>query len=222
MNIIGDVAGEFDTLMLLVDKMPEEEIILLGDLNDRGNDTPKVIQWCIDNNIRTIQSNHGHMMIDWYRNGKYYEDGIWAYNGGEATFRSYNYSVPETHIQYLEQCPMYIIHENYILSHAPLRKGYTLEELCDLGVSVNEMKCDISLLWNRYVDKYKDGVINIFGHNSSDKVKIFNSTYPDGIKMPEGEVSLSDAFAVCLDSSSGKKLSGINLNNSTIYEQEYI
>ena len=48
MNIIGDIAGEFDALIELVKRMPDEDILLVGDLVDRGPKSLQVIEWAID------------------------------------------------------------------------------------------------------------------------------------------------------------------------------
>ena len=49
-NIIGDIAGRFDELMLLLAKMPEsDKVILLGDMVDRGSQSKQVIEWAMTN-----------------------------------------------------------------------------------------------------------------------------------------------------------------------------
>lgn len=106
MYAIGDVAGQYDALIKLVDKLPKKDkpIILLGDLNDRGWKSKDVIQWAIDNDVdnggrvTTLDSNHGDMFVDWYNaitrsRHDYnirYDDGIFFSNGGRATVSSYN------------------------------------------------------------------------------------------------------------------------------------
>ena len=42
--IIGDVHGHYDTLMRLVDRLPQDaELIFVGDLIDRGSQSAEVV-----------------------------------------------------------------------------------------------------------------------------------------------------------------------------------
>lgn len=51
--IIGDVHGCLSTLKALIAKAgPVDEIISVGDLIDRGEDSLGVVQYCIDSNIQ--------------------------------------------------------------------------------------------------------------------------------------------------------------------------
>ena len=170
MNIIGDIAGEYKTLLALIEKMPKDEIILLGDLNDRGPQSKEVIEWAIKTpNVVTMNSNHGHMMVEAYEQSslsdpppRYYEKGIWFYNGGTATLNSCNkdwkneimfsevdmgyggkmvtyvehllhHLIPKNHINFLKNCPMYLKRDNFIISHAPHNVMISLDEASMLG-----------------------------------------------------------------------------------------
>jgi hypothetical protein len=132
--VIADVAGQYDALMRLVAKIPAGyEIILLGDLVDRGSDGDLVIEWAIQNNIRSVLANHEHMMYDYYRThtvhgmyGATYRDGamydrdIWLMNGGHATNWRYKQSpsaeatearsthLLEKHLDWIKQLPLSI------------------------------------------------------------------------------------------------------------------
>lgn len=109
MYAIGDVAGQHDALIKLVDKLPKKDkpIILLGDLNDRGWQSKQVIQWAIDNDVergglvQTLDSNHGDMFVDWYNSitrsrqdyNIRYDANIFFQNGGIATVSSYGIDI---------------------------------------------------------------------------------------------------------------------------------
>ena len=41
-NVIADIAGEYQTLLALLKKMTDDEVISLGDMVDRGADSAKV------------------------------------------------------------------------------------------------------------------------------------------------------------------------------------
>jgi hypothetical protein len=251
-NVIGDLEGRILTLKALLAQMPPAELICLGDPNDRGPSTKELIEFLM-NNGRTVQSNHAHMMTTEVRERanphmvpRYYESGIWPErNGGLATMRSYTLEpfamhelpriIPESHIKFLEECPMYIETENFIMSHAPCRQKGTLEEMSDIGTGFYQRfgvdnKSEYSLLWNRFVPNRPNpelkGKINLFGHNSSDNVKVFCPLYPHGIKVSTEETWQecleNKPWAIGLDTSAGGKLTGLHLPTMTLYSQEFI
>ena len=81
--IIGDIHGCFDTFMALIKKLPKDaEIVLVGDLIDRGPKSKEVVQYVIDNKIDCVRGNHEQMMID--------EPSYWSLNGGHQTLVSYS------------------------------------------------------------------------------------------------------------------------------------
>jgi hypothetical protein len=125
--VIADIAGQYDALMRLVAKIPKDhEIILLGDLVDRGSDGDLVIEWAINNNIRSVLANHEHMMYDYYRThrvagpygaiyGGMYDRDIWLMNGGHATYKQYTGRSGETprsahlldkHLDWIKELPL--------------------------------------------------------------------------------------------------------------------
>ena len=106
MIILTDIHGNYETMLALLDKIPEEEkakgIAICGDLIDRGPKSAQVVQYCIDNNIHVVRGNHEEMMV---REGleeasyfvkhdtfNYYGFGgsnIWLPNGGAEALQSY-------------------------------------------------------------------------------------------------------------------------------------
>lgn len=260
-NVIGDVAGNYKTLLALIEQMPKDaELICLGDPIDRGPRSKEVVEYLMKNG-RTINSNHAHMLCEeWKQHAnpgahpRYYEKGIWPHsNGGMTTIFSYGSSfnddgrswtgdvsrvIPKDHYEFLRDCPMYIETEDFILTHAPCTQARTLEEMSQLGRGFSRFDMDYvsdgSLLWNRYVPRKPNpdlkGKINIFGHNASDKVKVYNPKFPNGIYVKDStELAgvLDGCYGICIDTSRrdkyGKqKLTGLHLPTMTIYQQEYI
>ena len=54
--IIGDVGGCFNSLMKLVAKLPpNEKLLFIGDLNDRGPNSREVISWVKSQNIKNTK-----------------------------------------------------------------------------------------------------------------------------------------------------------------------
>lgn len=144
--------------------------------------------------------------------------------------------IPKSHIDFLKNCPMYIEDHSYIFSHAPVHQGLTLAKASKIGTGFFEMfdsHSEYSLLWNRYVpnrpNKYLNGKINVFGHNSSDSVKIYCTKYPEGWKVDQlkldnyiKEFGTGNIWAICIDTSSAKILTGLHLPSMVIYQQEYL
>lgn len=58
MIVIGDVHGEYDMLMRLMDTLPHKNIIFVGDLIDRGPDSSKVVSFVKDNGYKCVVGNH--------------------------------------------------------------------------------------------------------------------------------------------------------------------
>jgi serine/threonine protein phosphatase 1 len=96
--IIGDVHGEFDTLVKLTEKLPKNaELIFVGDLIDRGAKSKEVIEFVRKNNYRCVLGNHEQFMIDYGTSfTKTYPYSTnpsflhsWYNNGGDATLFSY-------------------------------------------------------------------------------------------------------------------------------------
>ena len=62
--IIGDIHGEFDTLLALIDKLPQNaEIIFVGDFIDRGVKSREIIEFIRKNNYACVLGNHEQLMI---------------------------------------------------------------------------------------------------------------------------------------------------------------
>lgn len=88
-NIIGDIAGNYNTLIKLLKIMPSAAIPLsVGDMVDRGPDSKKVLDFFI-NNGQAVLGNHDHMMLEDIKETRYYYPGVWISNGGHATLESY-------------------------------------------------------------------------------------------------------------------------------------
>lgn len=135
MNVIADIGGLWKPFENLLSQMPKQKTILLGDLNDRGQNTKEVItlakqkQEETPNEFIVLDSNHGDMFIDWYRlhtepNYKArYEHGVFFHNGGFATICSYDEKasemlyVPKTITkEYVESIPLLKEHIHWLAS----------------------------------------------------------------------------------------------------------
>lgn len=210
MNIIADVAGRFDELMLLVQKMPKEEFLFVGDLNDRGTQTPQVIDWVMKN-AKCVKSNHGDMLVAYYnyhmkteyKCGTYTIGGLEnPRNGLKQTIDSYGgvNNIPKEHIEWLANLPWYYKNDKIFVSHAPVffNLDFNNSKLIDFNSNYN-------LLWNRNPPGRKE-LFQIFGHNT------YYKEYVDEL----------GPYAICIDNCGNNKLTGLNYSSMVIYEQEYL
>lgn len=99
--IIGDVHGEYKTLLKLIESIPgkyNNNFIFVGDLIDRGLDSNKVVKLVRDNNYKCVLGNHEDFMITYGESfAKTYPKSTnpnflctWWGNGGDTTLKSYD------------------------------------------------------------------------------------------------------------------------------------
>jgi serine/threonine protein phosphatase 1 len=207
-NIISDIAGNYKTLLALIKQMPDEEVISVGDMIDRGPRSKEVVEWFMKNGS-AILGNHEHMMIDYKTKGHFYDEGIWLWNGGRATMRSYDHFIPGDVIEWMKSLPLYKEAEGCLISHSCIEDGLSLEESLELGINANDPANRRCIIWNRYKPKRREQWrLQIFGHNSQWGLRRFSDE--------QGE------FAICLDACRQRVLTGIHLPSGQIYQQEYI
>jgi serine/threonine protein phosphatase 1 len=201
-NIIGDIAGQFDALEALIKKMPPGEIISVGDMIDRGPDSRKVVEFFMNGGGTALLGNHEHMCLDHYQRNGNYERGVWYWNGGEHTDKSWpDGRVPENVISWFSSLPTYreikIDDKEYLISHAFINWNSN-------GLEAEQME----LLWNRrYPIPNSKYHLQICGHNSQFGLRYWSDA--------------ERQYAVCIDSSRDDVLTGIHLPTGTIYQQSY-
>jgi len=96
--IIGDVHGEYQTLLALIEKLPKDaKLIFVGDLIDRGSKSKEVIAFVKEHKHQVVLGNHEDMMLEYgynflenfQRDGSFYSNNMWLQNGGIETLISY-------------------------------------------------------------------------------------------------------------------------------------
>lgn len=242
MNFIGDVGEQYDCLLRLISKMPQDDIIFLGDLVDRGPKSKEVVE-LVRSKYRCVMANHEHMMIDFVCGYGWYDPGLWETNGGRATLASYGFEPfgkrpgpdspefarMENDVLWMQSNPLYIETEHVFASHAPWCYRFELDEVTKIFKASNHFEpyiSDDSLLWNRSEPKPrrfkdKDGLtaepfgklkLQVYGHNAGKEVVWFDDENEKG-------------FAVCIDTSWGKKLTGLHVDDekgtTTVYQEAY-
>lgn len=227
-NIIGDIAGEYKALVQLVGQMPAGEVISVGDMVDRGPDSQRVLDYFMKEGRRAILGNHEHMMLDHLTKGGFYGRGIWHWNGGAKTLlsfdpyeeRAYPDIVPPKYVEWLSNLPKFIelkgievngLEKDVLISHAFLRGYYDDQESlrygCDFGKTIYD-KDETTIVWNRGQPvRRPTWDLQVCGHNSQ-----------FGLRQWDDE---EGTFAICLDDSRKKVLTGLHLESMTIYQQPF-
>jgi serine/threonine protein phosphatase 1 len=211
-NIIGDIAGRYDELMLLLEKMPEADLILsVGDLVDRGPKSKEVIEWFMNNKkAEAIYGNHEDLMV----NAIVHKDmWLWIRNGGGATLRSYlpegeeslnDVDVPTEHLQWLQTRPLWYQTDDLFVSHAPVQGlKYIPDQFDDSQKGPREG----NFIWNRWTPTKPQDKFMIYGHNGQFK----KHKWGDGSE-----------FAMCIDNSHSGRLTGIHWPTKEIFSVDFL
>jgi serine/threonine protein phosphatase 1 len=158
---IGDVHGRNDLLQSLVEQIGRDnaargaadtQIIFLGDLVDRGDDSAGVIETAMkmqasSHNVRFLLGNHEEIFLKCCRNRDVKTLRFFLKIGGDATLQSYPIPrseylamtleelaerlpslIPEAHLAFLESFEDQIIIGDYAFVHAGIRPGVALSE----------------------------------------------------------------------------------------------
>lgn len=174
--IISDIHGcnkTFRKALKSVALKKADNLILLGDLIDRGPDSKGVLDTVIllrDHgfNVICIKGNHEQMLIDALDDT--YEKVQWIRNGGKQTLNSFLTSdisgIPQSYIDLIRSFEDYYLVEDFILVHAGL--DMTLE---------NPFEDKYSLFWLRdwksvFNKSWLGKRIVIHGHTPSKDVLI--------------------------------------------------
>ncbi|MBI3653411.1 MAG: serine/threonine protein phosphatase [Acidobacteria bacterium] len=171
--VIGDIHGRAHLLDQLLRDLPwnvkQDKIVFLGDLIDRGPESPAVIDRVMalaaaNPQVIVLRGNHEQMLLDCLEYGEL--NWLIPENGGQVTLKSYGISlgeiediadikIPEEHFEFLNRLPFYHEDEQAIYVHAGLIPG----------LPPAETDPDI-LLWTRDLDFYRNyhGKLCFFGH----------------------------------------------------------
>ena len=247
MKVYGDISGYLKTFLRLRSRLPDGKDLALADLIDRGPQSKEVVEW-FRLHGDSLLGNHEHMFLDFYgriTEGNAYEyplygNGIYLGNGGDKTLLSYGidmaefYSakalkdkIPQEHIDFLKSRSWYKEENGFVFTHAPIIPRASLEEVSQFR---NMRELESSLLWNRHLPKRREGVIQIYGHNSAEDCLVLCQKHQRGIylhKFLEMYGTLAEnkdeIFAICIDTANrGGKLSCLHVPSFTIYQEEIL
>jgi serine/threonine protein phosphatase 1 len=177
--VVGDVHGEYDKLVALIDKLPKNaRICFVGDLIDRGKKSAYVLELVANSNYDCILGNHEIFMLE--------DNPMWYSNYGKKTIRSYyslGFDKRPKHFQYLRKLPYFKYYEfqDYkplVVSHSYIHDIWRGKEF-----AYNEKDLD-DMTWKHMTEKgqfdkkreIENGIFNIFGHTPLDEV-VMTDTY---------------------------------------------
>jgi serine/threonine protein phosphatase 1 len=202
--VIGDVHGCLYTLKKLLARLEANaEIILVGDLCDKGKHSKELIEFVMQKGYLCVKGNHEHLMQ------KYLYDAVvnakhspWSEDyryGGIATYESYKDDLESMrrHLAWLDSLPIYLQRERYFITH-----GYALPyyEHRENPEYYNDF------LLSRYeegMDVPSSEVINIFGHCVFDEV-----------------IAHENFYAIDTGCAYGKKLTALELGSMKIIQED--
>lgn len=131
--IIGDVHGQYDPLLQLIEAIAPQErepVYFLGDLIDRGPNSAQVVEFVRQHRYRCLLGNHEQMLLEVLGSQRMIGEMLpgWLYNGGNNTLFSYNHKIPQDHIDWLKTLPLYLDLGDIWLVHAGVHPHLPLEE----------------------------------------------------------------------------------------------
>ena len=191
--IVGDIHGEYRTLLNLVAKTPlNSTLIFVGDLVDRGNESARVVKFVREHKLACVRGNHEEMMIEFgsefidniHNNRPISQDNIWLNHGGKETLLSYglvsivkNQIVPhpfikdfifqfEEDIEWMKSLPLYIeLNEKHPSGRTIVISHSAIAPVWKLrDESVSFNDFKNRVLWGRAKPIDSEPIFNIFGH----------------------------------------------------------
>ena len=184
--VIGDVHGEYNQLIALLNKLPENaEICFVGDLIDRGDKSKEVVKLIRDKNFYVVKGNHEQMMIEGLVERMYTDFYGWIRNGGDTTIHSYQEIPREVYeegfyqnekfikslidnkeimndVKWFKSLPIIIKFE--IDGELPLYVSHSGLKLFEDDAQIEKENSPGIAMWNRIKYNEVDFAINIHGH----------------------------------------------------------
>jgi len=128
--VMTDIHGKkalFLKALQAIDLQPSEELIILGDIIDRGEDSKGVLDALIHlkaqgRKITCLFGNHEQMLLDAFLSEQHLK--LWLHNGGHATLSSFQAAsigeIPPMYIDFIKGFRYYLEHDHYLFVHAAL------------------------------------------------------------------------------------------------------
>lgn len=189
---IGDIHGCLQTFLALINKVktkwPDSEIVLCGDLVDRGPNSCDVVQYVKHNKILCVKGNHEVMMYTDVLGLPSNYSGLWSQNpqnGGQQTIESYqgNLDLMKEHAEWMQTLPLYIEfpdakmvcddqdwngERHLVVSHSNVGAMWKHKDNPKWAKQFEEY-----VLWERFGQENNKDIFNCIGH----------TPFPDGPKI---------------------------------------
>lgn len=200
--VVGDIHGCLYTLKTLLTAywQPDEVLVLIGDLIDRGAYSYETIQYVISlekrfiNQVVVLRGNHEQELIEHLTHGP---NTNWLMQGGDQTLSQYeaHHADPREHLKWLNDLPLYYETDKLFISHA----GIAL-----LGGNPYETDNPFGILWNRSPLKNMNK-LQVIGHTP----------------RLDGPVWNQESHSINIDTGAayGGSLTGIKISKGTVLEQ---
>lgn len=171
--VMSDIHGNFDKyieMLSLIGFTEDDELYILGDVFDRGNNSLEVLEHIMKNkNIHLIKGNHEQMYAECYED-EFRDVYGWFCNGGMATFDQIinkGSFYMDSIYKYIKKLPYIKVVDNFILVHAGLYLPSDLNELTlDELLAIQE---EDTCLWTRHnINKERkfQNYIIVSGHSA--------------------------------------------------------
>lgn len=222
---IGDIHGCYNELKELLNQWnPEkEQLVLLGDLVDRGPKPYAVVQKAIqlqkDHGAIVLLGNHERMLLDWLDQPEFKKDYYYGQGGYETINSFFGHDITnqkeaeeiaqlmkvqfKNELEFLESRPLYYEWEDFVFVHA--------------GVNLNledwKNTSEREFYWIR--DEFH------FGNNNTNKTFIFGHTPTSILHKTENKYDIWTSpcnTKICLDGGAvyGGYLHGMKVNKEGI------
>lgn len=126
--VVGDIHGclaEFDELLHTLDHTPNDRLILVGDLVDRGPDSVGVVRRAQELKVESVQGNHEYKHL---RYRKQRAEGNIRVEMNEDKL-SFHDQISDDLWRWIASWPLYIrLAPQLAIIHAGLRKGFSIEQ----------------------------------------------------------------------------------------------
>ncbi len=171
--VIGDVHGRFNALKKLTAKLPRDaEVILVGDLIDRGPESVNVCQFVREKGWQVILGNHEWMMINAFENPIMMD--LWLSNGGYKTLEDIENKANELNVHtnqiiddllsWFKRFPLYmeisLPYTSLLITHAGVKTGLSSwQEALSIPLDAPD-----SIIWYRGPLGDFEGITQICGH----------------------------------------------------------
>ncbi len=166
--IYGDIHGCYDEFMLLREKIgvgKDDTEVCVGDVITRGKDSVKVLDFIMQNGIKSVLGNHEDKFVRYFAHEKSGKKNPITLNDDELNILK---NLNTKHVQFLQNMPLFLRFGHITVLHGGLANYMKLDEL-----SKKDMQ---KVLRMRYLDENH----NFLAYGKEDENSVFWSDIYDG------------------------------------------